>query len=537
VHRVERRYRPGTLVLETVFHTGDGEVAVVDCMPPRDNQLDVVRLVEGRRGRVPMTMELVVRFDLGHIRPWVHRVDGSWAAVAGPDALRLETPVDVVDESRVARASFTVGEGDTVPFRLSWHPSHEEPKRSADPVEDVDRTERWWRDWSDRNTYDGSWAEEVRDSLVVLKGLTHAETGGLVAAATTSLPESPGGERNWDFRFCWLRDATFALLALLEAGYRDEAMAWREWLLRAVAGEADELQIVYGVAGERRLDEWEVDWLPGYADSKPVRVGNLAAKQFQLDVYGEVVDCLHAAATAGLGADGDAWALQRSLLDFLEDGWRRVDEGIWEVRGPRRHFTHSKVMAWVAFDCAIDTVEHLRMEGPVDRWKAVRDDIHRWVLDRCVDDRGVFVQYEGATALDASLLMVPLVRFLPPDDPRVVATVEAIEKDLMRDGFLLRYVCEEEVEGLTPGEGAFLLCSFWLVDCLHMLGRTDDARQLFERLLSLRNDVGLLSEQVDPATGRFLGNIPQAFSHTALVTSASQLCDTRPGAVQHRLRR
>jgi GH15 family glucan-1,4-alpha-glucosidase len=522
-HAVRRRYRDHSLVLETVYETATGTVAVLDGMPPRDEALEVVRIVEGRSGRVEMTTELVVRFDYGSVLPWVRTIDGTLVAVAGPDALRLSTPVPLRPEGLTSVAEFAVSAGERMTFSLTWHSAHTAPRPLGDPAARLAAAEGWWRDWSGQCTYDGGWHDDVVDSLVVLKGLTYAPTGALVAAATTSLPELVGGPRNWDYRYCWLRDATFALLALLSAGYRDEALGWRDWLLRAVAGDPAKLQIMYGLAGERRLTEYEVPWLPGYEGSAPVRVGNAASTQFQLDVYGEVVDSLYQAARLGEGGDPEGWALQIALLDFLESGWREADEGIWEVRGPRRPFTHSKLMAWVAFDRAVRTVTELGADGPVDRWRASQAEIREWILTQGVNDRGCFVQYAGSDDLDASLLMVPLVGFLPATDPRVVATVEAIQRDLTIDGLVTRYRADSGVDGLPPGEGAFLLCSFWLVDALAMMGRTDDARVLFEHLLTLRNDVGLLAEQYDPVAGRLLGNVPQAFSHTALVTSARAL--------------
>ncbi len=521
VRKVTRRYRDNSLVLETVFETDDGEVALVDCMPPRDGHLEVVRVVEGRRGRVAMAMELIVRFDYGSIVPWVRRVDGELSLVAGPDALRLRTPVDVHGENMHTVATFTVAEGDKVPFQLTWHPSYEECKPAGDPIAMIEDAQRWWTDWSKPVTeVDPRWRDDVRQSLVVLKGLTYAPTGAVVAAATTSLPEQIGGVRNWDYRYGWLRDATFSLLALVAAGHEEEAQAWRDWLLRAAAGDPGELQIMYGIAGERRLTERTVDWLAGYRGSKPVRIGNGASTQFQLDVYGEVIDALYHAAQAGMPFDADGWSFETKLLDTVESRWNEPDNGIWEVRGGRRQFTHSKVMAWVAVDRMVRAVEELGWDGPVDRWRALRDEIRRWVLDNCVDDRGVLVQHPGSDALDASLLMVPLVGFLPTNDPRVVATVDAIERELTTDGLIDRYHAKEDVDGLPQGEGSFLLCSFWMVQALALMGRTDDAVRRFERLLSLRNDVGLLSEECDVKTKALLGNIPQAFSHTALVNAA-----------------
>jgi GH15 family glucan-1,4-alpha-glucosidase len=436
------------------------------------------------------------------------------------------TPVDVTGRDLTSGAEFVVSEGDVVPFRLAWHPAHINYQPKGDPRQVVAGAERWWKAWSKKCTYNGGWVEDVRSSLTVLKGLTYAPTGGLVAAATTSLPEKIGGTRNWDYRYCWLRDATFSLLALLGAGYHEEATHWRDWLLRAVAGEPSKLQIMYGVAGERRLPELTLDWLPGYEGSTPVRVGNEAARQYQLDVYGEVFDALYHGGAAELPTHDQAWPLQQALMDFLESGWKQPDEGIWEVRGQRRHFTHSKLMAWVAADRAVRAVEELGAEGPVEKWRALRAEISRWLLENGVDDRGVFVEYEGSHEVDASLLMVPLVGFLPPTDDRVVRTVETIDRELTVDGFVNRYRHREDLDGLPPGEGAFLLCSFWMVQVLAMMGRTQEATARFERLLALRNDVGLLSEEYDPVAKRLLGNIPQAFSHTALINSALQLGGT-----------
>ncbi len=523
VRRVERRYRPGTLVLETELHTDDGVVVIIDCMPLRGDGLDLVRLVEGRSGRVPMRMHLTARMDYGSIVPWVRRLDGELAMVAGPDALRLRTPVEVQGEGFATVAEFEVRAGDRVPFELVWYESHLQPPAPVDVPAAIAATERWWTAWSDRCRPVGDWPDAVRASLVVLKGLTYAPTGGLVAAPTTSLPEAVAGPRNWDYRYCWLRDATFSLLALMSGGYTDEARAWRDWLLRTVAGRPDQVQIMYGPAGEHRLTEVELDWLPGYEGSRPVRIGNDAHRQFQLDVFGEVLDALHQARALGLQGDGAAWALERALVGVVEDCWRQPDDGIWEVRGGRRHFTHSKVMAWVALDRALRSAERFGLPGPLDRWRALRDEIHAEVLERGVDDRGVFVQAYGSSALDASLLMVPLVGFLPATDERVVATMEAIQRDLTHDGFVHRYLAHETVDGVGGGEGTFLMCSFWLADNLALMGRTAEARAMFERLLALRNDVGLLAEQYDPAAGRMLGNFPQAFSHVALVGTAGYL--------------
>lgn len=529
-----RHYRDGTLVLETDFETDGGAVTVIDCMPPRTREPDLIRLVVGKRGRVPMRMELSVRFDYGAIVPWVRRTDDGILATAGPHALRLHTPVALHGENLSTVGEFTVSEGESVPFVLAWYPSHETPPKAIDAEAAVCHAEDWWRDWSDKCTYDGPWREAVVRSLITLKALTYAPTGGIVAAATTSLPERLGGVRNWDYRYCWLRDATFALYALMLAGYEDEARAWREWLLRAVAGKPSQLQIMYGLAGERRLSENTIDWLPGYEGASPVRVGNAAYHQFQLDVFGEVMDALHFARRTGLEPDQNAWNVQRVLLEFLESRWQEPDEGIWEVRGPRRQFTHSKVMAWVAMDRAVKAVERFGLEGPADRWKQVRDSIHQEVCDRGFNrERNAFTQFYGSSELDASLLMIPLVGFLPASDPRVRGTIEAIERGLAHDGFIFRYSVHSDVDGLPPGEGAFLLCTFWLVDNLALLGRRDEARELFERLLGLRNDVGLLSEEYDPHTDRLLGNFPQAFSHVALINAAINL--TRHGGpAEHR---
>ncbi|MDP9070971.1 MAG: glycoside hydrolase family 15 protein [Actinomycetota bacterium] len=523
---VSRRYLPDTLVLETEMETAAGVVRVVDCMPPRHVQPDVVRVVQGVRGRVPMRMELVVRLDYGSIVPWVRRLDGSLSFVAGPDALELRTPVETKGMGLTTVAEFSVAAGQQVPFVLTWHPSHEAPPPPIDALVAQRDTAAWWREWAGRCHVDFGWEDVVRRSLLTLKALTYAPTGGIVAAATTSLPEQLGGVRNWDYRFCWLRDATFTLYALMIAGYEDEARAWRDWLLRAVAGQPTALQIMYGPAGERRLPEYELDWLPGYEESAPVRIGNAASRQLQLDVYGEVMDAMHQARRAGIEPSMPAWDLQRALLEFLESGWREPDEGIWEVRGPRRHFTHSKVMAWVAMDRGVKAVERFRLEGPVDRWRRCRQTIHDEVCQKGYDvERGSFTQYYGSKELDASLLLMALVGFLPPGDERVRGTVEAIERELCHDGFVMRYPTggDEPVDGLPGREGAFLACSFWLADNLALLGRGAEARALFERLISLRSDVGLLAEEYDPAAGRMVGNFPQAFSHVALVNTARNL--------------
>src|SRR6266511_2120325 len=511
VREVRRRYQGDTLVLETEHRTDDGVVRVVDCMPPRQQDPDVARVVEGVRGRVPMRMELIIRFDYGSIVPWVRQMEGALHAIAGPDSVWLRTPVPVHGENLTTVAEFTIAEGERVPFMLTWHASHQRAPRRIDPIQAVDDSEAWWGEWASRIAYEGGWQDAVIRSLLTLKALTYAPTGGIVAAPTTSLPETLGGVRNWDYRYCWLRDSTFTLYALMLAGLADEAKAWREWLLRAVAGQPKQMQILYGVAGERRISEQELPWLAGYQGARPVRVGNAAVDQFQLDVYGEVMDTLHHG--------------------------RDPDEGIWEIRGPRRQFTHSKVMAWVALDRAVKAVELAGLEGPVERWRALRREIHEEVCRDGFDaERDTFVQYYGGRQLDASLLMIPLVGFLPASDPRVKATVAAIQRELMVDGLVHRYPPEgsEKVDGLPPGEGTFLACTFWLADNLAMMGRRDEAAAIFERLLALRNDVVLLAEQYDPHDGRQLGNFPQAFSHVALVNTARNLSEPGPAWARHR---
>jgi GH15 family glucan-1,4-alpha-glucosidase len=524
VTAVRRKYRDATLVLETEFDTADGTVAVIDFMPARDRDPNVVRIIEGRRGRVPVRMELVIRFDYGSIVPWVRRGDVGITAVAGPDAVSLITPAALHGEDFTTVAEFAVGSGDRVPFTLNYHPSHRPGTEVTDSAGALADTVAWWHDWADRCTYDGPYREPVLRSLVVLKALTYEPTGGIVAAPTTSLPEHLGGVRNWDYRYCWLRDATLSLLALIQCGYTEEAAAWRRWLLRAVAGTPGSTQIMYGLGGERRLTEWEVPWLPGYQGASPVRVGNGAHSQLQLDVYGEVFDALFQARKAGLAAVEGGMRVGRNLLAWLSEAWRLPDEGIWEVRGPRQHFTHSKVMAWVAFDRAIRLAEKYESDGPVDDWRATRDAIHREVCEKGFDPGlNSFTQAYGTKLLDASLLMIPLVGFLPATDPRVVGTVAAIGTHLMRDGFVLRYDTSATDDGLPPGEGAFLPCTFWYADNLALQGRTAEAKELFERLLGLCNGVGLLSEEYDPKTGRLVGNYPQAFSHIGLINTALNL--------------
>ncbi len=522
-----RRYREHTLVVETDWETDSGAVRVIDFMPPRGKAPDIVRIVEGVRGKVEMSSELVIRFDYGSTIPWVRRIDDGRIAVAGPDALCFRTPTEQRGENMRTIGEFTVRAGDRVPFVLTWYPSNQRPPRAVDADAALQDTLDYWTAWAYCCEYRGKWGEAVFQSLVVLKALTYAPTGGIVAAPTTSLPEKIGGERNWDYRYCWLRDATLTLLAFLNAGYLEEARAWRVWLLRAAAGDPSALQMMYGVAGERRLFEFTLDWLPGYEGSKPVRVGNAAAEQFQLDVYGEILDAMHQGRNRDLEVSKEAWALQRRLLGFLEHAWKEPDEGIWEVRGPRRHFTHSKVMAWVAFDRGVQAVERFGRAGPVERWREIRSEMHREIVERGFDpELNSFTQSYGSKRLDASLLVLPLVGFLPADDPRMIGTVAAIERELVRDGLVYRYSHDEEtrsVDGLPPGEGAFLPCTFWLVDNLALQGRLDEAEAIFEQLLDLRSDLGLLAEEWDPATRRQLGNFPQAFTHVALVNSAFNL--------------
>ena len=519
-----RRYRGDSLVLESEWDTPEGTVRVVDCMPPRGTEPDVVRIVEGVTGRVPVQMLLRLRLDYGHIVPWVRREGRDLAAVAGPDAVWLRTPAPLRGEELSTVAEFEVSAGERVPFVLTYAPSHLPRPTPVDADDAVAATESFWAQWISRCRYGGKWAPDVRRALVVLKALTYAPTGGIVAAATTSLPEELGGSRNWDYRYCWLRDATFTLQALLGTGFIEEACAWREWLVRAVAGDPSKLQIMYGLDGTRRLPEQELPWLSGYEGSAPVRIGNEAADQFQLDVWGEVLDGLHLAREAGLPTHDTAWDVQRALLDYLEGNWRRTDNSLWEVRGPQRHFVHSKVMAWAGIDRAVRTVESHGLAGPVDRWRALRDEIHAEV---CVSgwnsERNTFTQSYGSREVDAALLLIPRVGFLPWDDPRVRGTVDAVQSDLAVDGLLRRYRTEGGVDGLPGHEGAFLACSFWLADALAGMGRVQEAVALFERLLDLRNDVGLLSEEYDTSARRQVGNTPQAFSMVGLINTAREL--------------
>jgi GH15 family glucan-1,4-alpha-glucosidase len=523
--RSTRRYRDDTLILETDFTTADGAVTLIDFMPLRGKASNVVRLVVGTRGRVAMRVELVLRFGYGALVPWVTRMeDGAVRAIVGPDMVILRTPAPLRGEDLKTVGEFAVAEGQTVPFVLTYAASHLSPPDPLDAVAALADTEAFWREWASRCIDVGEWTPALRRSLITLKALTYRPTGGIVAAPTTSLPEQLGGSRNWDYRYCWLRDATLTLLALMNCGYYEEAQAWTEWLLRATAGGPPQMQIMYGLAGERRLTEWEVAWLPGYEGAKPVRVGNASAEQLQLDVFGEVLDALYHARVGGLAGSAAGWALQRALVNHLETIWQLPDEGIWEVRGGHRHFTYSKVMAWVAFDRAVKCCEQFGLEGPVDHWRALRAKIHEEVCRNAFNPGiGAFAQSYGSALLDASVLLLPLVGFLPPTDPRVRSTVEAIEQHLTKDGFVLRYDPHVARDGLPGGEGAFLACSFWLVDNLLLLGRRHAARRLFKRLLALRNDVGLLSEEYDPTAKRLVGNFPQAFSHISLVATACNL--------------
>ncbi len=537
VRRTRRRYREQTLILETEFDTAEGRMRLIDLMPLWPERTDVVRIVEGVRGRVSMRMEFVVRCGYGTVVPWVRRVDGALLATAGPDSLELRSGAAHHGKDFATIATFTVARGQRIPFVLTHFPSHEARPLPIDPDAAIDATELAWRAWCGRCTYDGRWHDAVLRSLITLKALTYAPTGGIVAAATTSLPEQIGGVRNWDYRFCWPRDATYTLYALLLGGYRDEARAWREWLLRAAAGRPQDLQTVYGVAGERELTELAIPWLAGYENSAPVRVGNAAAQQTQFDVYGEVIDTLCLARSAGLDPDANAWRLERALVDFVAANWEKPDNGIWEVRGEQRHFTHSKVMTWVAVDRAIKDAERHGLSAPLARWRKLRAKMHAQICRRGFDPRRrTFVQYYGATEVDASLLLIPLVGFLPPGDARVRGTLAAVQRDLTVDGLVARYRSAPALDGLPGGEGLFLPCSFWLVDNLALAGRRAVAEAMFERLLSLRNDVGLLAEEYDPRAGRQLGNFPQALTHVAVINTARNL-SRAGGPSQHRSRR
>ncbi|MFF5636492.1 glycoside hydrolase family 15 protein [Streptomyces sp. NPDC012825] len=523
-----RRYRGDSLILESEWDTPRGTVRVTDFMPPRDGAPQLVRIVEGVSGRVPMRSALRMRFSYGRIVPWVHKVGDRTVAVAGPDSVWLDAEAETHGEDLTTYSEFTVSPGERIALTISWQPSHKDQPALPDPEGALEATADFWRDWVDHCTYHGPYREAVVRSLITLKALTYAPTGGIVAAPTTSLPEEIGGVRNWDYRYTWLRDAAITLSSMLRTGYREEARAWRDWLLRAVAGDPENLQIMYGIAGERELGEAELDWLPGYENSGPVRVGNGAANQLQLDVYGEVTEALHLAHMTGLSRNDYASLLQLKLIDYLEKNWNQPDEGIWEVRGPRRHFVHSKVMAWVAVDRTIKLIESGDADGPLERWRELRDEIHRDVCEKGYDkERNTFTQSYGSRELDASLLLIPQMGFLPPDDKRVIGTIEAIQRELStEDGFVLRYPTAGEeagVDGLEGDEGAFLACSFWLADDLAMIGRVDEARTLFEKLLALRNDLGLLAEEWDPRLQRQVGNFPQAFSHVPLIDTALRL--------------
>ncbi|MFC7219402.1 glycoside hydrolase family 15 protein [Streptomyces polyrhachis] len=524
-----RRYRGDSLILETEWDTPRGTVRVIDFMPRRqDAAPQLVRIVEGVSGRVPMHSALRMRFSYGRVVPWVHKVDGRTVAVAGPDSVWLDTPEDTYGEDLTTHSDFTVTPGERVAFAISWQPSHEEPPPLPEPEAALSATEEFWREWTAQCTYQGPYRDAVMRSLITLKALTYEPTGGIVAAPTTSLPEDIGGVRNWDYRFTWLRDAAITLSSLLRTGYREEARAWREWLLRAVAGDPENLQIMYGIAGERELGEVELEWLPGYEGSRPVRAGNGAAGQLQLDVYGEVAEALHLGHMTGLTRSDYASLLQIKMIRWIEENWQQPDEGLWEVRGPRRQFVHSKVMLWVAVDRMIKLVEAGEADGPLERWRALREDIHREVCEKGYDKaRNTFTQSYGSQELDASLLLIPQVGFLPPDDKRVIGTIEAVQRELSTpDGFILRYPTsgtEHGLDGLPGDEGAFLACSFWMADDLAMIGRVEEARRLFEKLLSLRNDLGLLAEEWDPRLQRQVGNFPQAFSHVPLIDTALRL--------------
>ena len=535
--RVSRRYRGDSLILETRFETPEGSVVVVDCMPPRTGDSDIVRIVYGERGTVRMRMELIVRFGYGAEVPWVHRQeDGTLRAISGPNQVVLRTSAEVHGEGQTTVADFVVAAGDQVSFSLTWAASHLQPPACTDPFAGLADCEKYWQEWGTRARVEkGKYRDAIMRSLVTLKGLTYAPTGGIVAAPTTSLPETFGGIRNWDYRFCWLRDATLSLLALMNAGYYDEAAAWKNWLLRAVAGNPADAQIMYGIGGERRLMEWEIDWLPGYEGAKPVRVGNGAHGQLQLDVYGEVMDALYQAFKGGVTQDGDGWAVQKQLLGHLAKIWNQPDRGIWESRGEPRHYTFSKVMAWVAFDRGSRHAIEAGLDGPIDEWRAVAAQIHADVCTRGYNPAlNTFTQSYGSTWLDGSLLLIPTTGFLPPEDPRIIGTVKAIEARLMQDGFVMRHDPAEIETGLAHGEGAFLACSFWLADAYLMQGRHDEARALFERLVSISNDLGLLAEQFEPRLKRQAGNFPQAFSHIALINTAHNLLRVAQKPVEQR---
>jgi GH15 family glucan-1,4-alpha-glucosidase len=522
--KVTRKYREHTLILETTFESQDGVFTLTDFMPIRGRHSDIVRVVSGVKGQVAVRMELALRFDYGRIVPWVTRFDGSLQMIAGPDMAVLRTNVEHHGEDMKTVSDFTLSEGESVHFVLTYGVSYEKQPPAIDPQKALQETEKFWRHWSSQLNRRGNYTDAIERSLITLKALTYKPTGGIVAAVTTSLPEAIGGPRNWDYRYCWLRDATFTLLALMNGGYYDEAKAWKDWLRRAIAGSPEQLQIMYGISGERNLLEWEAPWLAGYENSKPVRIGNAAANQLQLDIYGEVLDAYLHGVTGMDHADADSFNLPKNIVEYLETIWEQPDDGIWETRGGRQQFTYSKIMAWVAFDRAIQAAEHFGCSAPVERWKKVRERIHDEICAKAFDQElGSFVQAYGSKELDASLLLLPLVGFLPDGDPRVIGTVEAIEKHLMPDGLVLRYDTTKVDDGLPPGEGVFLACSFWMVSALKRIGRGDDAQKLFERLLLLRNDVGLLAEEYDVSHKRLVGNFPQALSHIALVNAAFSL--------------
>lgn len=532
---VRRRYRPATLILETYMETANGAVTLIDWMPPRTSTAvpDIMRIVEGTKGEVAMQMDLSIRFDYGWVVPWVRRIAGcTLQATAGPDSLILRSCVPHHGENLHTVADFTVAEGERLPFELAWFPTYGDKPDPSDLEESLRKTESWWARWCGKCQYEGPYSDAVLRSLVTLKALTYGPTGGVIAAATTSLPEQLGGVRNWDYRYCWIRDASFTLHALAGGGYTHEARRWREWLVNAVAGSPSEMHIMYGLSGERRLPELELDWLPGYEGSRPVRIGNGAHSQFQLDVYGEMMNTMYIAERSGLPRSAEAWNVQLAVMRFLEQAWTLPDHGIWEMRGPRRHFTHSKVMAWVAFDRAIKSVQEFGYAGPLERWREIRAQIHDEVCRLGFDaEMNTFVQYYGARHVDASLLMIPLVGFLPPDDYRMRGTVDAVQQRLVRNGLVDRYPTMPEVDGLPAGEGAFLICTFWLIDNLALQGRFKEAEELFERIIAMRSDVGLLAEEYEPDAGRMLGNYPQAFSHVGLINTAHILSNRRIGRV------
>ncbi len=523
--RITRRYRPDTLILETHFETKEGAATLVDFMPIGSGQSEIIRIVHGTRGKLPMWTELILRFDYGAVVPWVTRLEnGATRAIAGPDMVVLRTPVHVKGKDMTTVGEFTISRGETIPFVLTYDRSHSVLPAATDPTAALEATDKFWKHWSSKCRPAGEWSEAVRRSVITLKALTYGPTGGMVAAPTTSLPERIGGERNWDYRYCWLRDATLTLLGAMHAGYYEEAEAWREWLLRAVAGSPDQLQIMYGIRGERRLTEWSAEWLPGYEKSRPVRIGNAAYTQLQLDVFGEIMDTYHQARRGGLATNESGWDTQLKFLEHLAKIWRQPDHGIWEMRGPPQHFVYSKVMAWVGFDRSIKSAETFGHEGPIDKWRQLRDEICEDVCEHGFDKkRGIFVQAYGSEQLDANLLLLPCVGFLPVSDPRIAKTIAEVERCLLRDCFVIRYSTDDVEDALPPGEGAFLACSFWLVDVYILQGRLDEAERLFRRLIALANDLGLLSEEYDPSAKRLVGNFPQAFSHMALVNTAYNL--------------